>query len=148
MSMNLHAIVNPIIQVINSNVPAWVRYSTGSLINIDGTQTPTYSEPVLVSAQVQNLTYRDLTQIEGLNLQGTKRAIYLFGPMDSVERLTCDGGDLILFPGRVGSLPAGTTWLVAQTLEDWLNMPDCWTKVAATLQMDTGGPPGGTLVNP
>lgn len=78
-------------------------------------------------AQVQSLTFRDLTQIEGLNLQGTRRAIYLSGRIDGIVRSRHKGGDLI-------SLPDGTEWLVAQVLEQW---PD-WCKVAVTLQDGAG----------
>jgi hypothetical protein len=143
--MNLHAIANPIIQVVNPNVPAYIQYSTGNTINEDGSQTPTYTPPVLVSAQVQSLTFRDLQQIEGLNLQGTRRAIYLYGDIEAIVRVTAQGGDLVTFPGRVGGFANNTTWLVAENLETWLEAPDCWCKVAATLQMDTYG---STLSNP
>jgi hypothetical protein len=137
--MNLHSIVNPVIQVVNPNVPAFVSYSTGSTINPDGSRTPTFTTPVLVSAQVQSLNYRDLQQVEGLNLQGTRRAVYLWGDVEAIVRVTAQGGDLIYFPGRVGGFDHNTTWLIAQNLENWLEGPDSWCKVAATLQLDTYG---------
>ena len=78
---------------------------------------------LVVPAQVQSLTFRDLQQIEGLNLQGTRRAIYFYGAIEGLVRPTGQGGDLVV-------LPDGQTWLVAIVLEHW---PD-WCKVAATLQ--------------
>jgi hypothetical protein len=76
-----------------------------------------------LNAQVQALTFRDIAQLEGLNLQGTRRAIYLDGAIEGLVRPQNKGGDLI-------TLPDGTVWLVAMVLEHWLD----WCKVAATLQ--------------
>jgi hypothetical protein len=76
-----------------------------------------------VPAQIQALTFRDITQIESLNLQGTRRAIYFYGAVDGLVRPGGKGGDLATFPD-------GSVWLVAIVLESW---PD-WCKVAATLQ--------------
>lgn len=77
-----------------------------------------------VLAQVQPLTYRDIQQVDGLNLQGTRRAIYLNGFIDGLIRSSNKGGDLV-------TLPDGTVWLVAIVLEHW---DSGWCKVAATLQ--------------
>lgn len=79
-----------------------------------------------VKAQVQALTFRDLTQIDGLNLQGTRRGIYLFGKVDGLVRAENKGGDLIAIADGVH---AGI-WLVAMVLEQWPG----WVKVAATQQ--------------
>ncbi len=107
-----------------------------------------------MSAQVQALTFRDLTQVSGLNLNGTRRGIYLSGDVEGLVRSQGKGGDLITFPD-------GSEWLVALVLEAWgaseLPMltlggdpmltlgggsmtelsggtPDQWCKVACTLQ--------------
>ncbi len=108
-----------------------VRTSTGYTQDGEGKQIPTYSDAT-ATAQVQALSFKDLVQIEGLNLNGTRRAIYLQGDVDGVSRPQVSGGDLIVFPND-SNVPAhllGTVWLVAQALETW---PD-WCKVAATLQ--------------
>lgn len=78
---------------------------------------------LIVPAQIQSLTFRDLQQIDGLNLQGNRNGIYFYGAIDGIVRPDNKGGDLITFPD-------GTVWLVAMVLEDW---PD-WCKVAATRQ--------------
>lgn len=120
--MNLHGIAAPVIAAVNPPVVATVRISTGYTTNPDGSRTPTYQTSA-VTAQVQALTYRDLQQIEGLNLNGTRRAIYLNGALNGVVRVSQRGGDLI-------TLSDGTVWLTAYVFEQW---PD-WVKVAATLQ--------------
>ncbi len=84
---------------------------------------------LVLQGQVQALTFRDLTQISGLNLNGTRRGIYLSGNVDGVVRSEMKGGDLIIFlDGRV--------WLVAMQLEAWgaSGTSDVWSKVAVTLQ--------------
>lgn len=78
---------------------------------------------LIVPAQIQSLTFRDLQQIDGLNLQGNRNGIYFYGQIDGIVRPDNKGGDLITFPD-------GSIWLVAIVLEDW---PD-WCKVAATRQ--------------
>jgi hypothetical protein len=124
--VNLHGIVAPVIGVVNPNVDAVVQVSTGSTIAADGTRTPTYAAPVTVPAQVQALTFRDIQQIDGLNLQGTRRAIYLYGKVDGLVRAENKGGDLI----TLSDGPNVGVWLVAVVLECW---PD-WCKVVATQQ--------------
>lgn len=129
--MNLHGIVAPIISVVNPMTKVIVKFSTGYTTDAEGKQIPSYDD-VPMEAQVQALSFKDLTQIEGLNINGTKRAIYLHGDVDVVSRLQRSGGDLIVFPSDSNVPPhlLGTIWLVSQALETW---PD-WCKVAATLQ--------------
>lgn len=86
--------------------------------------------------QIQSLTYRDLQQIEGLNLQGTRRAIYFPGSVDGVVRFNHKGGDLLTFLDR-------TMWLTAMVLEHW----GPWCKVAATLQDGVSPLPLPTVPN-
>jgi len=125
--MNLHGIVAPFIGTINPNVTATVKRSTGSTTNPDGSRVPTYDTFAIV-AQVQALTYTDIVQLDSLNIQGVRRAIYLTGNVMALVRVDRRGGDLIVFPD--GTLPEGNTWLAAMVLEQW---PD-WVKVAITLQ--------------
>jgi hypothetical protein len=128
--MNLQAIAVGPISVVNPQLPLAIQISTGNTINPDGTVTPTYLPPIRgVSGQVQNLTYKDLVQLEGLNLQGLRRAIYINGLTQANVRVTQQGGDLV-------TTPDGNVWLVAQVLELW---PD-WCKVAVTLQNDPAAP--------
>ena len=99
--MNLHGIVAPAIAAVNPFVLATLKRSTGYTTADDGTRTPRYTDAPDISVQVQALSYSDLQQT---------------------------GGDLFVFP--VGTLPEGTTWLVAYVLEEWAD----WYKVAITLQ--------------
>lgn len=94
------------------------------------TSAPIASEAMttslVVQAQVQPLSTRDLQQLEGLNLGGEKRKIYLYGDVAAVIRAKDKGGDLITIASGVN---AGT-WLVVQSLEQY---PD-WVSCAVTLQ--------------
>lgn len=127
--MNLHAIAGPIVGAVNPSVQITVKVSAGYTTQSDGTRVPSYTLYSNVSAQVQSLTFRDLQQIDGLNLQGTRRAIYLNGDIEGIVRASNRGGDLIV-------MPDGTVWLVAMVLESWgaPGSTDAWCKVVATLQ--------------
>lgn len=124
--MNLHSYVAGAIGAVNPQISVTVQVSTGNVKNADFTLTPTYADPVTVLAQVQPLTYRDIQQIDGLNLQGTRKAIYLNGAINGLVRPQNDGGDLITFPD-------GSVWLVALVLEGF-DLTAGWTKCAITLQ--------------
>lgn len=84
------------------------------------------STSVRILAQVQPLTNRDLLQLEGLNLGGDKKAVYVTGDVEGVIRVRLKGGDLV-------DLPDGSVWLVNQTLESF-DTTAGWTKFAITLQ--------------
>jgi hypothetical protein len=125
--MNLHGIVGPMVGAINPLLPATVQFFTGSVTNPNGTRSPSYaSPPSTVLAQVQPMTYRDLMQVDSLNLQGTRVSIYVSGEIDAIIRVGKKGGDLITIKSGVH---AGV-YLTALVLEQW----DSWVKVAATLQ--------------
>ena len=129
--MNLHQIVSGAIGTINPFVTATLEYSTGSTIGADGSRVPTYATPISAQVQVQSLTYNDLQQIDGLNIQGVRRAIYLNGEWQGAVRPDGKGGDLLKFPSTPGG--AVQTWLVVCVLEDWA-AEDGWTKLCVTLQ--------------
>lgn len=126
--MNLHGIVAPAIATVNPFVTATLQRSSGYATAGDGTRTPQYTSVPGVSVQVQALTFSDLQHLDGLNIQGVRRAVYLNGHALAVVRELQAGGDLFVFPA--GTLPEGNTWLVAYVLEAW---PD-WCKCAITLQ--------------
>lgn len=126
--MNLHGIVAPAIGIVNPFVLTTIRRSTGYTTLPDGKRLPSYDTFANVSVQVQAFTADDLKQLDGLNIQGTKRAVYLNGPIAGVIRDAKAGGDLMVFPA--GILFEGDTWLVAHVLERW---PD-WSKCVITLQ--------------
>jgi hypothetical protein len=124
--VNLHSIVGPLIGVVNPNLTVSIRVSTGYATAADGSRTPTFADPVDVVAQVQPVSWRDLQQMDGLNLQGVRRVVYLDGEIAGLVRSTNQGGDLITFPD-------GTIWLVAQILEGFSQTAG-WCKAAITLQ--------------
>jgi hypothetical protein len=121
--MNLHAIVSNGVNVVNPFVPLVVQVSLGYTTSADGSRAPSYAQPVPVMGQVQALEYRDILQLESLNIQGQQRAIYIRGEVDGLVRPSKKGGDLI-------TTPDGRIWLVTLVLEYW---PD-WCKAAVTLQ--------------
>ncbi|WP_429322567.1 hypothetical protein [Paraburkholderia sp. GAS448] len=69
-------------------------------------------------------------QLDGLNLQGERRALYLDGNWQGVLRAEVKGGDLV-------TLPDSSLWLIAHVLENW-RMTSGWCKVAVTRQMPSG----------
>lgn len=95
--MNLHGIVAGFIGAVNPLVAITIQRSTGYTVTSDGTQVPKYAEPAVVFAQIQALSAEDLSQIDGLNIQGEKRAVYINGRSDGVIRQDRKGGDLITF---------------------------------------------------
>ena len=122
--MNLHAIVSGAVGTINPPVLCTLAVSTGYTTSPDGTRVPTYATTPNLPAQIQALSYTDLMKMGGLNIEGIRRAVYLNGNIEGVDRAAIKGGDII-------TEPDGTVWLVAQVLEAW---PD-WTKLAATKQV-------------
>jgi hypothetical protein len=127
--MNLRGLVNKYTQVTNPNIQInWIQ-STGYTTNAAGKRTPT-SITLTVDAQVQALSATDLKHIDGLNITGVMRAVYIYGNAAGVVRADQIGGDILVFP----EIPNGTNrnWLVTQVLETW----DTWCKVIVTLQQD------------
>lgn len=123
--MNLHAIAAPFIGAVNPNILAILQTSAGSTTSADGKRSPLFAYQNVI-AQVQPMSTGDLKQTDGLNLNGTKRSIYLYGESNATVRPSSKGGDLI----TIASGANAGTWLVAMVLEQW---PD-WVKVAVTLQ--------------
>lgn len=97
--MNLRAVANSIITAINPNTVAVLLRSTVPTLNADFSRTPNYiQQPITV--QVQALSYADLRQAEGINLQGTRRALYVNGAVAGVIRVQQKGGDIRRLSGR------------------------------------------------
>lgn len=129
----LRAIANSITKAINQNVGAVLLRSIGNAKKPGGVRVPQYGQTAL-EVQVQALSYSDLQQLDGLNIQGTRRAIYLDGFAAGVIRVAKQGGDLLIF--ERGLLPEGTTWLAVHVLEQWQDgfAGAAWAKIAITLQ--------------
>lgn len=125
--MNLNALVAPIVASVNPQVVATYQQYKRTSTDTDGSRAAAYEYPVDVLVQKQPMTYRDLIQVQGLNLNGEKCSIYVDGNWKGVSRPRLRGGDLI-------TLPCGDVWLVAQELEAWSDTAG-WCKVACTLQL-------------
>jgi hypothetical protein len=120
--MDLRSIANNVSRTINDNRVVTILKSTGYTIGAGRKQTPTYASPIVVPAQIQALDSKDLKQLDGLNIQGTIKAIYLRGTFSAVIRPEGVGGDIVQFDNQ--------NWLVVKILEGWSS----WTKAAIVLQ--------------
>ena len=125
--MNLNAIVGPYVSKVNPWIIITIKRSIGYTTGPSGKSTPLYSDPQPIQAQMQSLQYNDIVQLDGLNVQGERRALYLNGNWDGIQRADGKGGDLV-------TLPDGSVWLVAMVLENWADR-DGWVKVAITRQV-------------
>lgn len=125
--INLYSIANNAIQVVNKNTPAIWKISRGHQTNPDGTVTPDYDE-ISVMAQIQSSSGETLRQLEGLNMEGVVRSIYITGNVQGVVRSDQRGGDLIEFPQTPER--EAQTWKVVTVAETW----DNWAHVIAKLQ--------------
>jgi hypothetical protein len=121
--MDVRAIANTLIQPVNQDAQITIRHSDGYTIGAGRKQVPQYTE-VTGIAQVQALDGKSLQKLNGLNIQGVARALYLSGELRSAIRVDGTGGDLIIYNNK--------TWLVATVLETW----PTWTKVAIVEQVD------------
>ena len=121
--MDLRGLANGVTSTINPNETVTVLRSTGFTTGAGAKQVPSYAAPVSGPAQIQALDADDIKQLDGLNIQGTIRAIYLRGTLAGVVRPNQTGGDIVQISGQ--------DWLVVKVLEGW----PTWTKAAIVLQM-------------
>lgn len=131
--MDLRSIANGVSSQVNPNIIVTVLRSTGSEIGRGGKQAPTYAEGVSGPAQLQALDGSTLRQMDGLNIQGVLRAIYLRGNLAGVIRPDSKGGDLVTIEPPAPA-PFVGTWLVVKVLETW----PLFTK--AVVQYQNGNP--------
>ena len=121
--MNLHSIVSGAVGTINPPILLSIQVSTGYTTNADGSRVPTYAAPVSVYGDMQALSYKDIQQLDGLNIQGVKQKIYISGRVDGLIRSKNKGGDLI-------TLPDGSVYLISIIFEYW----DSWVCAGVVLQ--------------
>jgi hypothetical protein len=126
--MNLNFLAGGVAAAVNPQMRVKVQVSTGWTLspNGDGSRIPSYAPPVYVFGQIQPVTWRDIQHLDGLNLQGTRRVIYLNGRIEGLVRPTNQGGDLITLPDK-------SVWLVTLIIEGWSPTAG-WTKAAIQLQ--------------
>ena len=126
MAMNLHAVAAPIAGVVSgTTLGVWRRNAGTYTTDAAGNRTPDYVDTPDTPMQVQALQGGDLKLVESLNIQGVKRAVYMAGDVQGVDRTSGKGGDLLEFDGAA--------WLVTLVLETWTGSD--WCKVAVTKQL-------------
>lgn len=125
--MNLQGLAAGATGAVTTLITVTAQISTGYTTNDDGTQVPAYSAETF-QAQVQALAFKDIQQMDSVNIQGVRRAVYVPGQIAGVIRVDSKGGDVLSFPEYPGG--PNRNWLAAIVLETW---PD-WTKVGVTLQ--------------
>jgi hypothetical protein len=120
--MDIRTIANSCINTINPDISVTVKKATGYTIGAGAKQIPAYTTYTGM-AQLQALDGKELKQLDGLNINGTIKGIYLRGVLAGVIRPNQTGGDII----QIGA----ETWLVVKVLEGWTD----WTKCAIVLQV-------------
>jgi hypothetical protein len=125
--LNLHGIVSGYIGTVNPFIAAEVYQSNGYTTTGSGKQVPAFNAPVPLQIQKQELSFKDLRQMDSLNVQGEFTTVYLNGEIYGVDRGTARGGDIFTINGD--------TWLVVAIPEQW---PD-WCRVILCKQIS--GPP-------
>ena len=124
---NVRALANKYIQVTNPNQKInWIQ-SNGYVTDDAGKRTPK-TITLTVDAQVQALSATDLKHIDGLNITGVMRSVYMYGNAAGVVRADQIGGDILVFPEAPNC--CNKNWLITQVMETW---PD-WCHVIVTLQ--------------
>jgi hypothetical protein len=126
--MDLHGIVSGAIGAVNPPVAGVLARCTGYSTGADGKVAPAYAAGVAVSVQRQELSYKDLQHVDGLNIQGILCAVYLPGIVQGANRADGTGGDLLTFPDAGGT---SRTWRVASVTEQWSN----WCKAILVQQV-------------
>ena len=122
--MNLHGIVSAAIGTVNPFVDVQIAQSIGAVLQPNGDLLPGYAPAFSASVQMQELSFKDLQHVDGLNLQSVMRSVYLDGTIYGVERGTAKGGDKF-------TTDDGQVWLVVAVTEQW---PD-WCRVILQLQI-------------
>lgn len=126
---NVRALANKYIQVTNKNQEInWVQ-SNGYVTDDAGKRTPK-TITLTVDAQVQALSATDLKHIDGLNITGVMRSVYMYGNAAGVVRADQIGGDILVFPEVPGG--CNKNWLINQVIETWSD----WCHVIVTLQVE------------
>lgn len=125
--MNLRGLANSAIQGINPNSPMTVRISDGTYAIDPATrrQVPNYIDyPAM--GNVQALDGDDLGQVNSLNIQGTIRAVYLYGNVSGVIRPDGVSVSRLVFTSNESGVCKEREWNVFKVLESWAT----WCKVA------------------
>lgn len=134
--IDLRGIANAAIQVINPNLPITVSMPNGYAIDPATLfQVPVYTT-LQVEGNVQTLSSDDLSQIDGLNIEGTLRAVYLYGNFNGILRPDQQPNTVLRFSTNESGVTKVRDWNVFKVLEVWQD----WCKVAIVLQTEEPTP--------
>jgi len=109
--MNLYGVATGAVQAVNKSITAQWTASTGFSTAADGTQVPSYALTVGTTVQRQETSFKDLKQIDGMNMQGIFAVVYSQAQLNGVDRVSQLGGDKLVFDSA--------TWLVVLVTERW-----------------------------
>lgn len=123
--MNLRQIANNAITSINPNISAILKKYAGETIGHGHKPVPSYLPDQNVTIQLQPISRGDMQHVDGLNIQGLAKVIYVNGNYFSVQREMEQGGDIFVINGE--------QWLVVEPVELWPN----WCRLIAVLQVST-----------
>ncbi|HAV8297897.1 TPA: hypothetical protein JLC35_000358 [Escherichia coli] len=124
--MNLRQIANNAITSINPNIPAILKKYAGETIGPGRKPIPSYLPDQHVTIQLQPISRGDMQHVDGLNIQGLPKVIYVNGNYFSVQRELEQGGDIFVINGE--------QWLVVEPIELW----DSWCRLIVVLQVSEG----------
>jgi hypothetical protein len=127
--MDLRTIANAVSDTVNPNLIVTVQRSSGFTIGAGAKQVPTYAAGVDGPAQIQALDSVELKQLDGMNIQGVVKGIYLRGALAGVIRPNQQGGDFVVIAAPAPVFYRGT-WLIVKVFEQW----PLWVKAAIVLQ--------------
>lgn len=125
--MNLRQIANNAITSINPNITSTLRKYAGEGIGAGRKPVPKYYPDQQVTIQLQPVPRGEMQHVDGLNVAGLAKIIYVNGNYFSVNRALEKGGDLFEFEYA----GAKQTWLVVEPVELW---PD-WCRLLCVLQL-------------
>lgn len=126
--MNLRSLANGATRAVRPNRTVTWQRSTGWTQDPDTAQRMATYQTINLPAQIQAVSSTDLQLLNGLNIQGYHRCLYINGRALGAVRNQMKGGDIFLFDGQ--------EWKVTLVPEDW---DDCgWSRVIVTLQQESG----------
>ena len=120
--MNLRGIANSLTSIVNPNISIIGRRYKGETMGVGRKPIPEYYPDEALTAQLQPLSGGDLKHVDGLNVQGIVKSLYINGDYYGANRTLQKGGDIFIIDGR--------EWLVVDHIELW---PD-WCRVIICLQ--------------
>ncbi|EOW5050510.1 hypothetical protein ACOY09_003775, partial [Escherichia coli] len=98
--MNLHKIANSAIRRVNPNISAILKKYAGETIGPGRKPVPSYLPDQNVTIQLQPISRGDMQHVDGLNIQGLAKVIYVNGNYFSVQREMEQGGDIFVINGE------------------------------------------------